>query len=113
MQRLLGLLTFPLLALAGCTSTGDVSADTETDLLLRDGQFVNLNIDTGPAAQIAGSRGLGKFRQGYDAEREVFGPTRVLSHTATELRFKGQRNDCLLESGGTVTCKDGSTGTWS
>ena len=113
MNRLLGLFSLPLLALAGCTSTGESPVETQTNLLLRDGQFVNLNMNTGPAAQIAGSRGLGKFRQGYDAERQVFGPARVLSHTATELRFKGQRNDCLLKSGGTVTCKDGSTGTWS
>ena len=80
--------------------------------LLRDGQMVNLNFTSGPASNVQGSRGKGKFRQGLDAARGVFGPAKVLKHTATELRFKGTRDDCTLRANRTVTCKSGSKGNW-
>jgi len=80
--------------------------------LLGDGQMVNLDFTIGPASTVQGSRGKGKFRQGLDASKKQFGPAKVISHTATELRFKGKRDDCTLWADKTVTCKSGSKGTW-
>jgi hypothetical protein len=80
--------------------------------LLKDRQMVNLDFDSGPSSKWPGSRGMGKFRQGLDEAKGTFGPAKVLKHTATELRFKGKRDDCILKIDHTVSCKSGSAGTW-
>ena len=80
--------------------------------LLKDQEMVKLDFESGPASKWPGSRGMGKFRQGLDEAAGTFGPAKVLKHTATELRFKGKRDDCTLRIDRTVTCKSGSKGTW-
>jgi len=88
--------------------TGQASSAT----LLKDRQMVKLDFTSGSASRTQGSRGMGKFRQGLDAAAGTFGPAKVLKHTATELRFKGSRDDCTLKTDRTVACKSGSKGTW-
>lgn len=80
--------------------------------LLKDRQMTRLDFTSGPASQVKGSRGMGKFRQGFDAAAGMFGPAKVLKHTASELRYKGSRDDCTLKADRTVICKSGSKGTW-
>jgi hypothetical protein len=81
--------------------------------LLKDGQMIELDFESGPSSKVRGKRGMGKFRQGpLDEAAGTFFPAKVLKHTATELRFKGKSDDCILRIDHTVTCKSGSAGTW-
>lgn len=100
-----------LFSMALCLSIAGIG-QAASATLLKDGQMVYLNFTAGAASSMQGSRGTGKFRQGFDAAAGTFGPAKVLKHTATELRFKGRIDDCTLKADRTVTCKSGSLGTW-
>lgn len=103
-----GRLTFSLVVMMTLAASEPAASDT----LLKDGQAVNLVFTTGSASRTKGSQGMGKFRQGFDEAGVTFGPAKVLKHTATELRFRGKRDDCTLKVDRTVICKSGSKGTW-
>jgi hypothetical protein len=101
-----------LVLMASAISLAPLGAQAESGTLLKDRQMVNIDFTSGPASKAPGSRGMGKFRQGLDEAKGTFGPAKVLKHTATELRFKGKKDDCTLKANRTVTCKSGSKGTW-
>lgn len=102
----------PLFILVACLVSLAGPGEAKSDTLLKDRQMVDLNLTVGPGSMVKGSRGMGKFRQGLNAEKGTFGPAKVLRHTQTELRFKGRRDDCTLKADRTVICKSGSKGTW-
>ena len=81
--------------------------------LLQDGQQVNLDFTSGPASKIKGSRGMGKFRQGLNNAKSRFGPAKILQHTTSELQFETRTEICRLKANRTITCSQGSKGTWN
>lgn len=88
------------------------STSTMSQNLIGDGQKVLIDCTTGWAGSTQGSRGLGKFRNVLNAKAGTFGPANVITHTATELRFRGKRDDCTLKPNGRMNCKSGSKCAW-
>jgi len=93
---------FVRIALVGLLTVNPATAQAAQ--LLQDGQVVIITILEGPTK--------GRYSHTYRQAEKTFGPTRVVSHSATTLTFRGRRDTCKMTIDGTVRCNKIGNGTW-
>jgi uncharacterized membrane protein len=100
------------IALTACTTVTE--KENKTQLLVKDGQWIGLNVSSGPGADLRGSRGIGKFKNGYRADTNTFGGSDhpVIMHTSTRLTWSGPRTTCTITVDKKFTCANGASGSW-
>lgn len=100
-------MSFTLVAALTVTASS-LSAET----MISDNEVVNIDFDKGLIATWNGSRGKGKFHYTLRKAQNSFGPLQIIEHNANQLTVRGTHTDCTLKKNRTVSCKDGSSGSW-
>lgn len=98
------------LSLVGCAP---LPSENQGATLFQDNQVVDADFTAGSLSTLSGSRGTGAYFYTFRAPTNTFGPLPVVAHDSLGLTTQTDSRTCVFVANGTVSCDDGSQGTWA